>query len=264
MNYIYVFASAILMMGQVSAQDSTKILKLVAEIKQEVRCCAVPFANDRKLKVTDISFGKNGWVELSYNENRKPEQFNLYELNKSIDAPIGIQLYQTNSFIQFHISAEKTRLIRFASHEKAKEVYEAFMALLKVGMDNFKPGYHLDLDQTVDSINVLLKHYTEYKPWVSLKGNGNAILNLSDSSGFPFNFTELVSSDYLNSFEVRGISLNFYTPGSHVENSWINFNTSKGNVAFIKFGRMDDKVLQQIHCLFIHLSALLCYEEAKP
>ena len=256
-----ILTGILLICFRLSAQDPGKMEKLFSKIKQEVRCCAVPFANDRELKVTDISFGKNGLVELVYNEDRQPELFNLFELNKSFDAPLGIQLYQTISFIQFHISEERTRVIRFSSHDKAKEIYSAFMALYNEGREYYLPGYPLDMNQTVDSINMMLERYTEYKPRLRLKKDGRALISLPDSSGFPFNFKELISSGYTDGFEVRGISMRFYAPGSHVENNWINFNTSQGKVAFIKFGSMDDKILQQIHNLFIHLSGLLIDKE---
>jgi hypothetical protein len=69
-------------------------------------------------------------VKLSYTPRKSPQSFNLFNLLKSAEAPLGIELYQDTKFIQFHVSEERTRLISFSTHEEAREVYNAFIHLI--------------------------------------------------------------------------------------------------------------------------------------
>jgi len=112
--------------------QSTGFDETVAFIRQKVSCCATPFTPSRKLKVSAIEIDRAGNTCLYYSPSKEPNRFNIFQLYRSDSSDNGIELYQETKFIQFHISEEKTRMIAFASHETANEVYLAFLRLIQL------------------------------------------------------------------------------------------------------------------------------------
>lgn len=241
-----------------SQNNPTSAYSLIATvIEAQVDSFSVPFAIGRTEKVSHINIMKEGNVIFFYNEDRKPETFNLFELYKTPDAPLGIQLYETSSFVQFHLSEERTRVIQFGKHEKAKEVYDNLLVLLQAGKDQYRPIITLDFKQTLDSINHALKTWTEYKPELQVMPNGEAKLLHDKGTHFNFHFKKLKSSKYAIGFEVNGIEMELYKPGAKAIHNWIRFNEDLDNKAFIKFGDIPESALQAIHRLIVHLDWLI-------
>ena len=118
------------------------------------------------------------------------------------------------------------------------------------------PG--ITLAQATDSVNYILSSLT-YKPHqfqLTVSQNGEAKITLGDSH-FPFNFLELKNSPSASGYQVNGIELLFYTPGTRAENDFINFYKGDEQVAFIKLEPTPRAILIQLHHLLIRISELV-------
>jgi hypothetical protein len=128
-NFSLFFLLCFFLHNRLKAQDFEPT---VAFIKDKITCCTIPFSGSDSLKVSGIEITKNGLVKIFYTGKKGPLSFSLLALYKENDSASGIELYNNSRLLQFHINAEKTRTIRFASHEAAKDVYTAFQNLLKL------------------------------------------------------------------------------------------------------------------------------------
>jgi hypothetical protein len=179
--------------------------------------------------------------------------FNLFELYKTQETSFGIQLNENETFIRFKTSETKFTDIHFRTHAKAKEIYEAFLELIFTGKEYYTPDINLNITRTADSINVLLSKYTHYKPQIRVSLKGSVIITTANMQFFTFNLQDLTSSEYNIDFEVNGIEMIPCTKKNVGANNWINFNTARGTIAFIKFDCISDAELLKIHQLLIHL-----------
>ncbi|MFL5772964.1 MAG: hypothetical protein ACJ75F_07395 [Flavisolibacter sp.] len=120
--------AALFVTVMLQAQDKHEIIK--SFITDQVLSSSVPFAHGKGTKVSRIEFGKDDQVTLHYLPYKKPESFKLHELYKETNSSSGVELYEDNRFIQFHLTEERTRIISFGSYAVALKVYEAFLQLL--------------------------------------------------------------------------------------------------------------------------------------
>ncbi len=104
-----------------------------ALIKKTIACCAIPFLSGDSMKVSGIEIQKNGDVQIFYSSKKGPLAFNLFDLYSEGGDDKGIQTGIGNSrLLLFNLNPEKTRTIRFATHEDAKKMEAAFTRLLQL------------------------------------------------------------------------------------------------------------------------------------
>jgi len=228
-----------------------------AFIVEKVRCCAVPFTPSRPDKVAGITIGKDGTITLNYDPDKAPQTFNLFELYKLNDTATGIELNKDSKFVQFHVSGLRTRLISFATHQEAKEVYTAFLDLLQL-CEQEKPAFSdLNFNQTVDVINIRLEKWSRgFKQVISALPNGNMILVRGGNPDFRFNLLDL-KDPYYHEGNVRyGIEAVNCTYGTKAPSSRINFYNASGQVGFLKLDCAPDAEVKILHQAFLHLRSL--------
>ena len=111
----------------------------------------------------------------------------------------------------------------------------------------------LSINECVDSINILLQSYTDYKPVLYVQASGDAQIVYKDGGRFIFNLAELYDDEYAQGQQYKGIELQLYNPGAKGQNNFIYFHTSGKGDAFIKFGRIPEDKLKIIYNRFIYL-----------
>jgi len=157
MKYFFVPATLFLSIVLHAQNDYYDYNETKDLIRAEVSVYSVPFAHGKGTKVSKIEFGKQDQVTLHYEPYKKPVSFRLHELYKETDTSTGIQLYQDNRFIQFHLSEDRTRVISFESHEKAREVYDAFLQLMRLSYGDANRGvYFIRRDTRLSEAQELL------------------------------------------------------------------------------------------------------------
>lgn len=118
----------------------------------------------------------------------------------------------------------------------------------------------ITLALATDSVNYILSTLT-FKPHqfqLIVSPNGEAKITLGDGDGhFPFNFLELKNSRSPSGYQVNGIELEFYTPGTRAEHDWINFYKGDEKVAYIKLYPTPREVLTQLHNWLISVSKIV-------
>ena len=106
------------------------IQEVVQFIQKKVACCSVPFAASSGKKVASITIDANGNTELFYSDKSPNNNFNLFQLYKEEQSKTGIDTILKGRVIQFSVTEQRVRLIKFATAADAKEVYTAFLHLL--------------------------------------------------------------------------------------------------------------------------------------
>ena len=228
-------------------------------IQKKVSCCSVPFAASTKSKVDSVAIFKNGNTTLFYPDKKPKQTFNIFKLYKEDNSATGIDTILGGKFIQFYVSKERIRLIRFATPQDAKEVYTALLQLLTFNKTENKPVKDLDFEETKDVINGMLAKWAErgniYK--ITAEPNGSvAIINGRDQS-FQFNLFDLSSNQNNNKSDDYRIETITCDVKTQAPLAWINFNTKNGQVAFIRLKCETSKAaLDSIRNAFLHLKSL--------
>jgi len=226
--------------------------QLALQIKNEIEANAVT-SFDGKTKVNYIDILTTGEVTLYFDGKREVRMFNLFELYKTHAYALGISLAETETFIRFNFSDTEYTDIHFETPAKAKKVYEAFIELILAGKEYYTPDIDLNITQTTDSINILLKKYATFQPQIRVSLKGSVIITNTNMQFFTFNLQNLSSSDYNEGFEINGIEMIPCTKKNVGANNWIKFNTGYRTTAFLKFDCINDAELSKIHQLLIHL-----------
>jgi hypothetical protein len=95
-----------------------------------------------------------------------------------------------------------------------------------------------------------------YQPQVKVNITGTMIITNSNMQFFYFSLADLASSESnMRGFEVNGIEMIPCISENESATDWINFNTPKGRVAYLKFSEASDEEVAKLQLLFIHLRA---------
>lgn len=91
-------------------------------------------------------------------------------------------------------------------------------------------------EKTLKSINTSLERWAEKENVVTVSANlnGNITITNKQKQTFRFNMFDLLNLNPSTPDEINGIELDYCDRKAHVPLSWINFNTDKGTVAFIR------------------------------
>ena len=90
-------------------------------------------------------------------------------------------------------------------------------------------------EETLERINNRLEKWTEGNTiTVSANRDGNIIIINKRKDTLRFNMFDLLNIYPGKSDEINGIELEYCDRKAHAPISWINFNTDKGTVAFIR------------------------------
>ncbi len=111
-----------------------------------------------------------------------------------------------------------------------------FIVLL-IGNSFLLSAQEKSFEETLESINKRLEKWTEGRTIsVSANRNGNiSIINKrKETFYFNFNMFDLLKLHPGKPDEINGIELDYCDRKSHAPSNWINFNTDKGTVAFIR------------------------------
>ncbi len=228
-------------------------------IKKKVLCCSVPFAASTKRKVDNIAITQNGNITLSYSDKKPEQTFNILKLYKEEKGATGIDTILSGKFIQFYVSKEKIRLIRFATSQDAKKVYAALLRLLMLGKTENIAANDLNFDDTQDAINSMLAQWAEGGNivTVSAQQDGNVSIINARKQSLQFNFFDLRSGKDNGRADDNGIETIACDVKTHVPLAWINFYTDAGNAAFIRLDCNTPKAeLDNIRKAFLHLKSL--------
>lgn len=97
------------------------------------------------------------------------------------------------------------------------------------------PAQEKSFEETLESINKRLEKWTKGNTiTVSANRDGNIIIINKRKDTFRFNMFDLVNLTPDKPDEINGIELEYCDRKAHAPLSWINFNTDKGTVAFIR------------------------------
>lgn len=238
--------------GQVRDLEQTK-----AFIQEKVRCCSVPFTPSQSKKVGFIVIEDEGSIALYYNDSMVPNTFNLFDLYKENDTATGIQLTNNSKFVRFQVNEDRTRLISFATHEEAKEVYEAFLDLLQLCKKETVAFSDLNFNQTVDVINIRLEKWSRgFKQVIMATPDGNMMLVRGGNPDFRFNLLDLKNPNYKDGLIKYGIEGVTCTYGTVAPASWINFYKEGHPVGFLKLDCAPDAEIKILHSAFLRLRSL--------
>lgn len=228
-------------------------------IQQKVSCCSAPFSLSTKRKVDNIGITKNGDITLSYSDNKLKQTFNIFELYKENAVATGIDTIMGGKFIQFYVSAEKIRMIRFATATDAQETYTALLRLFTLCKKERKMFSDLNFEQTLDVINTWLAKWTEERNTITLRAqqNGNAVITNKLNQSFPFNFFDLAGAYDNTKIDKDGIEIVSCDVKKHAPLAWINFKTARQKVAFIRLDCYTPIAELEIICgALLHLKSL--------
>jgi len=243
-------------MSSLHAQVNHSYKQTAEFIQKKVSCCSVPFAASSNAKVDSIAIELNGATTLYYSDKRGKNIFNLFELYKENQWETGIDTILKGKFVQFFISEKRARLIRFATAQDAKEVYQAFSQLIKPGKNEKKMFSDLNFAQTVDVINIRLSKWTEKGNHIKVIAFADGTVTIVNKSNqfFRFNLFELIPPDNDKWWGIETISCD---PRSHAPIAWINFNTLRGTAAFLRLQcSTPEPELHIIRNAFLHLRSL--------
>jgi hypothetical protein len=227
-----------------------------AFIVEKVRCCSVPFTPSHPSnKVVGIDIEKDGSIALY--SDMVPHTFNLFDLYKESDTASGIQLYKDTKFVQFHISPERTRVISFATHDEAKEVYAAFLDLLRLCTKDTIVFAGLNFHQTVEMINSRVEKWSRgFTQVVTASPDGSVILVRGGNPDFRFNLLDLKDPYYKEGLVMNGIEAVTCTYGTVAPASWIYFYKGDQSVGFLKLDCAPETQMKILHEAFLHLRSL--------
>lgn len=234
----------------------TNFEQTVRFIQKKIYCCSVPFAASTNRKVDSIAIEKNGNISLFYSDNKPKQTFNLFNLHKEDAETNSIDTILGGKFIQFYVNAERVRLIRFATAADAKEVYNAFLQLIKISKKEIKMFGDLNFQQTVDVINIILSKWSEKGNPVTVVAlkNGSIIIANKRNQSLRFNLFDIIDSEDDKMVGIETIGCN---PRAHALLAWINFKSVHGTVAFIRLDCSTPKSeLELIRGAFLHLRSL--------
>src|SRR5688572_16119572 len=250
---IFFTVSFLLSILHINAQSSFE--NTVQLIQNKVSCCSVPFSPSTKRKVSNIIIGKTGDISLYYSDKKAKETFNLFDLYKE-ESVTGVDTVLAGKFIQFHINAEKIRMIRFASVQDAKQAYDAFLKLFSLCENKSSVISSLNHQQTIQFINERLAKWADpvNKLKMDAKLNGDIVISSNSQQIFNFNFFDLSNG---NNQKVSGIEIVGCDKKTHAPRSWINFKTPGRQVAFIRLNcDIPQNELENIRSAILHLGSL--------
>lgn len=231
----------------------------VTFIQQKISCCSVPYSPSTKRRADSISIARNGDLTIHYSDNKRQQSFNIFELHKETEDATGIDTIMNGKFIQFYVSAEKIRMIRFANAAHAQEVYTALLRLLTLCKNERMMLSNLNFAQTLDTINSRLAKWTEKGNGVTVSAGENGDVRITKDRGthFGFNFFDLTGSNSNNGVNEKGIEIVPCDVRRHAPLAWINFYTSRGKTAFIRLNcAIPPAELAIIRRAFLHLGSL--------
>lgn len=171
----------------------------------------------------------------------------------------GIDTIMGGKFIQFYVSEEKIRLIRFATSNDSKEVYTAFLRLLKFGQRENEAVYNLNFEETQEVINRMLGKWAERGNVVKIiaQPDGNVTIINGRNQSLQFNLFDLSSNQNNGMRDDYSIETIPCDEKTHAPLAWINFNTTSEKAAFIRLECETSKAeLDSIRNAFLHLKSL--------
>lgn len=227
-------------------------------ISEKLHCCSVPFTpSDPSRKVVAVDIDQDGSVALFYSSDMVPQTFNLFDLYKESDTSTGIQLYKDAKFVQFHLSPERTRVISFATHNEAKEVYNAFLDLLRLCIKDTVSFAGLNFHQTIEMINGCVEKWSRgFTQVVTASADGSVVLVRGGSPDFRFNLLDLKDPYYKEGMVKNGIEAVTCTYGTVAPASWINFYKGDQSVGFLKLDCAPESQMKILLEALLHLQSL--------
>lgn len=257
---IVLFALPLFAIQSLYAQDKN-FEQTVRFIQTKIDCCSVPFAASTTRKVAAIAITKNGDVTLFYSDKKPKQAFNIFSLYKGEGSVTGIDTVMAGKFIQFYAGEKKIRMIRFATRADAAETFTAVLRLFSL-CSNKAQRAELNFEQTVDLINNTSANWLQNKNGVTIAAQKNGDISIANNRNqfFRFNLFELKGDDN-NISIISGIEIDTCDTKTHAPSSWINFYTSNGQIAFMRFDcKMPKAKLEIIREAFFHLKSL-CKKE---
>jgi hypothetical protein len=239
------------------AQNKSVFDSLVTAFKKNVECCSEVFPGIERDKATAVMIFKGGGMTIVYNNGHAPYSFNLFELYKDVEAPLGVHLNKGGKTIVFKTDETSAKAIRFNSSAKAKQAFDQLLLIFKQDKENYSPQFFLTKQQTVDSINTLLRNYSTDHATITLLNDTVFKTSQMPSIRYDINVKKLKSSGDLNLFQVKGFS---YIP--HIKDGFgsgprITFQNGYDMIGFLKFTSPGGEVPQAVHRLLIHLRDLV-------
>lgn len=113
-------------------------------------------------------------------------------------------------------------------------------------------------EKTLKNINTSLERWAEKENVVTVSANlnGSIIITNKQKQTLRFNMFDLLNLNPGTPDEINGIELDYCDRKAHVPLSWINFNTDKGKVAFIRLDcNIPSEELTNIYNDFINLKS---------
>jgi len=210
LTYGYFIVFLLLVTATVHAQQKNIFDAAVMAIKKNIQCCSAVFPGDHSFKVTTATIFSGGSITIVFNKNHVPFSFNLFELYKDVQAPLGVYYKTGGKTIEFKIDEMKSQAIRFNSAAKAKHTYENFRLILQTDHKNYTPGLSLTTGQTVDSINSLLRISNNDRAAISLLNDRVFKTMQMPSIRYDIDVAKLNNSGNEHIFQVRGLAFKPY------------------------------------------------------
>jgi len=241
----------------VHAQKKNEFDAAVNIVKKNVQCCSVLFSGKQSVKATAVLVFSGGAMTIVYNNGRVPVSFNLFELYKDVQAPLGIQHKTGSRVIEFKIDEFNTQTIRFNTVAKARDTYKQLSLILKADHENYRPVFPLTIRQTIDSINALLRITNNDRAMISLINDRVFKTAQMPSIRYDIDVTKLKNADTLSVFQVKGIGFIPYVKDGFGTGARISFQQGNQKMGFLQLTSSDTHTQAMIYRLFIHLCDLM-------
>lgn len=229
----------------------------VSAIKKNIQCCSAVFPGNSSVKATIVMIFSGGEMTIVYNNGRVPVSFNLFELYKDSSAPWGIYHKAGSKTLEFKIADIESQAIRFNTAAKAKDTYDQILFLLTTCAQNYKPQLTLTIQQTIDSINALLRQSNNDRAEISLLNNHTIKVSQMPSIRYDIDISKLKNADNPSFLQVRGLGFAPYFKDGFAVGPRIIFQQGNESMVFLKFTSKDTVIPSLIYRLFIHLGDLM-------
>ncbi|MBW0176662.1 hypothetical protein [Sediminibacterium sp.] len=256
-NFCFAFI-AFLCAYAVNAQKQHKAFTASANaIKNNMRCCSAAFPGSGSFKATTVLISEGGAMTIVYNNGRPPVSFNLYELYKNEQAPLGLYYKTGSRTVEFRTDEMSTQAIRFNTAAKAKDTYNQIRLIVKADHENYRPGFPLTISQTTDSINSLLRLFNNDMAEITVLNDTVFKTSQMPSIRYNIDVTKLKNTEGLPVLQVKGIGFIPYIKDGFGTGARIVFQNGKEQLGFLQFTSGDRWSQTMIYRLLIHLTDLM-------
>ncbi|MFZ6022849.1 MAG: hypothetical protein ACOYVG_00165 [Bacteroidota bacterium] len=155
------------------------------------------------------------------------------------------------------MSETTSQAILFKTPAKAKDTYHQVLTAIHFGKEAYKPGFSLTVQQTIDSVNVLLQLMNSDKATISLLNDSVFTIRQMLSIRYDINVKQLKSDGDNRFLQVSGIGFVPHIKDGFASGPCITFQHAGGQSVFLKFTSDDTKEQLLVYRLLIYLSNLM-------